>query len=80
MADNRLTFEKIHELGAQRHPHTWLNANRVAASNLWDSDLRVDDSEVKRAVSLVVLRVLDHVDASNHAARHTRRYDLSVKL
>ena len=56
-----LTFEKIHELGVERHPTVWFTASRVAASNLWDSGLRVDDPEVKRAVSLVVLRVLDAV-------------------
>ena len=58
----RLTFEEIHLLGAKYHPHSWINANRLAVENLWDSDLRVDDPEVKRAVSLIVLRVLDHVE------------------
>jgi hypothetical protein len=58
----RLTFEEIHELGAKYHPNTWLCATRLAVETLWDTDLRVDDPEVKRAISLVVLRVLDCVE------------------
>lgn len=26
------TFEKIHEAGVERHPHTWFDANRLAVS------------------------------------------------
>jgi len=63
----QLTFEEIHEIGSRYHPVSWFNTNRVAASSLWDSGLRVDDPEVKRAVSLVVLRVLDHVEPRVYA-------------
>jgi hypothetical protein len=56
-----MTFEQIHEVGAKRHPEVWLTANRVAATNLWDTKLDISDPEVKRAVSLIILRVLDAV-------------------
>jgi len=56
-----LTFERIHELGAARHPQQWFIANRVATVNLWDSGLNISDPEVKRAVSLIILRVLDAI-------------------
>lgn len=58
-----LTFERIHEIGADRHKESWLIANRVAATNLWDSGLDISDPEVKRAISLIVLRVLDAIRA-----------------
>lgn len=59
---SRISFERIHEIGSNRHPRSWFNANRLAVENLWDSDLKVNDPEVKRVVSLVVLRVLDHIE------------------
>lgn len=56
-----LTFERIHELGAERHPQEWFIATRVAVTNIWDTGLDISDPEVKRAVSLIVLRILDAV-------------------
>lgn len=54
-----MEFERIHELGAERHREAWLIANRAAATNLWGSGLDISNPDVKRAVSLIILRVLD---------------------
>lgn len=58
-----MDFERIHELGAERHREAWLIANRAATTNLWDSGLDISNPDVKRAVSLIVLRVLDAIRA-----------------
>lgn len=57
------TLDGIHEIGANRHPHSWLNANRLAVGELWAENIRMDDESIKRAVSLIVLRVLDYINA-----------------
>lgn len=57
-----LSFERIHEIGAATHPHSWLGCSRVAATNLWDTGLDISDPEVKRAISLIVLRILDFME------------------
>lgn len=51
---------KTHEAGSLRHGAAWLQANRRAVEVLWGCRrFRVDDAEVKRAVPLMLLRVLD---------------------
>lgn len=57
-----LSFDRIHEIGIARHPVTWLNTNRVAAT--WAS-ARIDISkeENRELISEIVLHVLDNVKA-----------------
>jgi hypothetical protein len=55
-----MTLPRIHEVGAARHPVTWFMANHAAVAAMWDYPGPIDE-EIKRLVSLVVLRVLDRV-------------------
>jgi len=55
----RMTFQDIHSVGARRHPQRWVDANRAAVSVLWGTKVHPDDPEMRRLISLVVLRVLD---------------------
>jgi hypothetical protein len=54
-----MTFQDIHRIGARRHAQRWVDANRAAISVLWGTRVHPVDPEVRRLVSLVVLRVLD---------------------
>lgn len=56
-----MDFEKIHELGAKRHPKEWFTANIAAvnATNYQGAD--PSDKKIKALISQVVLQVLDAV-------------------
>lgn len=72
-----LSFQDIHRAGARRHPDQWVSANQAAITVLWGTRVQPDDPEMRRVVSLMVLRVLD---ASRRAGREpapliSQRYD-----
>lgn len=54
-------FERIHELGAKRHPHSWFEANRKAASSAMGEGLLPERD--RAAISAIVLAVLDYCGA-----------------
>jgi hypothetical protein len=54
-----MTFQDIHRMGARRHPRQWVDATRAAVSVLWGTRVHPDEPEMRRLVSLMVLRVLD---------------------
>jgi hypothetical protein len=58
-----LTFEEIHQVGAKRHTHQWIEANRAAISAMFAEGVSPTDMRMKRLVSMVVLRVLDATSA-----------------
>jgi hypothetical protein len=60
-----MTFQMIHRVGAKRHSQQWVAANRAAISVLWGTKVQPDDPEMRRLVSLVVLRVLDAAKLSD---------------
>lgn len=53
-----MTFERIHEIGAKRHPEYWFTANAAAARAIPPDKM---DDATKTLVSLVTLRVLDAI-------------------
>lgn len=59
------TVEQLHEIGVLKHGSLWLAANMRAVEALWETKLKVDSVEVKEAIPLIILRVLD-------AARNAR--------
>lgn len=60
-----MTFQVIHRVGAKRHRQQWVAANRAAISVLWGTKVQPDEPEMRRLVSLVVLRVLDAAKLSD---------------
>jgi hypothetical protein len=54
-----LSFQDIHKAGARRHPGQWVTANQAAITVLWGTQIQPDEPEMRRLVSLMVLRVLD---------------------
>lgn len=60
--NGRTKFERIHRLGAERHPQSWFTANTKAAAILLGSSIPLT-YESKTLVSEVVLRTLDIVEA-----------------
>jgi hypothetical protein len=54
-----LSFQDIHQVGARLHPEKWVASNQAATSVLWGTKVQPDDPEMRRLVSLMVLRVLD---------------------
>lgn len=65
---NGMTTERIHELGAKRHPHLWFTANAAAARWI-ELPFRVDDPAMQRQVAHIVLRVLDATNTADHEAK-----------
>ena len=58
-----LSFEEIHNVGARRYTHRWIEANRAAVSVLVGEGFPPTDPRLMRLVSLVVLRVLDSANS-----------------
>lgn len=58
-----LTFEEIHQVGAKRHTHQWIEANRAAISAMFAEGVSPTDMRMRRLVSMIVLRVLDATSA-----------------
>lgn len=58
--DDSLLFERIHELGAERHGVCWMQCNIRAAELIPKRNMQYSP-ELKALVSEVVLRVLDYV-------------------
>jgi hypothetical protein len=57
-----------HQVGAKRHPKLWFGVNCRACTALAYSDLSASDPAVQKAVSKILLQVLDgiRVDEGYH--------------
>jgi hypothetical protein len=49
---------KVHEYGVARFGDKWYHANRRAVEVLWGTRLRADSPEVKKAIPLLLFKVL----------------------
>ena len=54
---------KIHDVGVERHPHSWFRCNVAAVNAINAAGGRAEDPLIKEIASDIVLRVLDAVEA-----------------
>ena len=63
IAEYEKAFNLTHEVGAKKHPHSWYLANRKAVGAIRTLSIDPHDPQAKLMASLIILRVLDAVEA-----------------